>query len=76
LIISTETYDPMSAVPPPVEELIQLVTTRFPALAHLPPATLARTVAAAQYRQMAVGDQLFSPDTPCGGFPLLLEGRK
>lgn len=65
----------MSIAPPPLEQLIQLVTTRFPALAHMPPATLGRTVAAAQYRLMAVGDQLFSPDTPCGGFPLLLEGR-
>jgi CRP/FNR family transcriptional regulator len=24
---------------------------------------------------MAVGERLFSPDMPCGGFPLLLEGR-
>jgi CRP/FNR family transcriptional regulator, anaerobic regulatory protein len=65
----------MSTVPPPLETLIQLVTTKFPALAQLPPSTIARMVAAAQYRQMAAGDQLFSPDTPCGGFPLLLEGR-
>ena len=65
----------MSTVPPPLHELIQLVTARFPALAHLPPSTLLRTVAAAHYQQMAVGDQLFSPDHPCGGFPLLLEGR-
>jgi len=65
----------MSTVPPPLTGLIQLVTARFPALAHLPPATLARTVAVAQYRQMATGEQLFSPETPCGGFPLLLEGR-
>jgi CRP/FNR family transcriptional regulator, anaerobic regulatory protein len=65
----------MTTAPPPLEKLIQLVTTKFPALAQLPPSTIARMVAAAEYRQMAAGDQLFSPDTPCGGFPLLLEGR-
>jgi CRP/FNR family transcriptional regulator len=68
-------FDSMSTVPPPLEALIQLVTARFPPLAHLPSATLARTVAAAHYQRMAVGERLFSPDMPCGGFPLLLEGR-
>ena len=65
----------MSTVPPPLTELIQLVTARFPALARLPSATLAQTISAAHFQQLSAGDQLFSPDHPCGGFPLLLEGR-
>ena len=59
---------------PPVETLVQRALARFPALAHLPPQRFRHLIENSGYREMAAGDRLFSPDDPCAGFPLLLEG--
>ena len=59
---------------PPVEALFARVLARFPALAQLPRQRLVKVIENSDFREMATGERLFSPDEPCGGFPLLLEG--
>ena len=46
----------------------------FPVFAELPAAKLDELLAAAPLRQAPAGSVLFEPDTPCDGFPLVLEG--
>jgi CRP/FNR family transcriptional regulator len=66
---------PTPSVTPSHTDLVRNVLARFPALASVPADVIGHAVESATYRQMAAGEQLFSPDMPCGGFPLLLEGR-
>ncbi len=47
---------------------------RFPVLAKLPPALWAQLLAQAPVRDAAAGERLFDRDSPCEGFPLLLDG--
>ncbi len=60
---------------PQTAALVERLYARFPALAQLPPAAVDQLVRTATYLEMAAGEILFSPDAPCGGFPLLLHGR-
>jgi CRP/FNR family transcriptional regulator len=60
---------------PNAGDLLAHVLRRFPALAQMPRESLSHVIESAGYREMKAGERLFSPDEPCGGFPLLLEGR-
>ncbi len=62
------------AARPDAAQLATMVLKRFPALAAMPGDQLARMIAGSGWRQMNAGERLFSPDEPCGGLPLLLEG--
>jgi CRP/FNR family transcriptional regulator len=46
----------------------------FPVFSELPAAQLDELLAAAPLRQAPAGSVLFEPNTPCQGFPLVLEG--
>ncbi|MEP7154475.1 MAG: Crp/Fnr family transcriptional regulator [Betaproteobacteria bacterium] len=59
---------------PAIDLLVARVLARFPALAQLPRERLVDVVSHSDYREMTVGQRLFSPGEPCGGFPLLLKG--
>lgn len=52
----------------------RLLLERFPALAGLAPARLARLLAEAQLLRVPAGGTIFDADQPCRGFPLVLEG--
>ncbi len=62
------------ATRPTTDSLVTSLLQRFPALGNLPRLRLTNVVEHGDYREMKAGDRLFSPDDPCGGFPLLLEG--
>ncbi len=62
------------ATRPATDALVSRLLQRFPALSSLPRSRLIDLVEHSDYREMKAGDRLFSPDDPCGGFPLLLEG--
>lgn len=64
------------ASPTNLEAAAATLTTLYPALAALPPATLRDVLAAqAQFVQVEAGTMLFDEGSPCGGFPLVLEGE-
>lgn len=54
--------------------LRRLVRARFPVFAQLPAAQLDELLAKSALRRPAAGTVLFEPDTPCSGFPLVLDG--
>ena len=51
-----------------------LLLARFPVFGELPAAQLDALLAAAPLRRAPAGSVLFEPNTPCEGFPLMLEG--
>lgn len=55
-------------------DIAQRALERFPALAGLDKARLARLLAEAQLLRVPAGAILFDADQPCRGFPLVLEG--
>jgi CRP/FNR family transcriptional regulator len=58
----------------PGPEIQRRLLERFPALAGLAPARLARVVAESDLLQVPAGRAVFDADQPCRGFPLVLEG--
>jgi CRP/FNR family transcriptional regulator len=51
-----------------------LLLARFPVFAELPPARLDELLAGAILRSVPAGGIMFQSNTPCAGFPLVLEG--
>jgi len=68
-----------AAAPTASDAARDLLRTRLlaaaPPLAELPAATIDRLLSAAWVRREPRGTHLFSPNDPCGGFPIVLEGR-
>ncbi len=60
--------------PPSLDEALARARLAFPALANLPAALDARLAAAARVMQVPAGARLFDERTPCGAFPLVIEG--
>lgn len=48
---------------------------RFPVFTELPDALAARVLAEGEYRSASAGSAVFDEHLPCGGLPLILEGR-
>lgn len=59
---------------PPAAELDRALA-RFPVLAGLPPELAARLAAESRAMTVAPGTRLFDERSPCGAFPLVIEGR-
>lgn len=59
---------------PPAAELDRALA-RFPVLAGLPPDLAARLAAESRAMTVAPGTRLFDERSPCGAFPLVIEGR-
>lgn len=69
----------IASTPSATDAARDLLRTRFlaaaPPLAALPGPTIERILSAAWIRREPRGTHLFSPNDPCGGFPIVLEGR-
>ncbi|NJD88514.1 MAG: Crp/Fnr family transcriptional regulator [Betaproteobacteria bacterium] len=60
---------------PSADAALQLARSRFPVLAGLSGELAARFVAECRVMKVARGTRLFDERSPCGAFPLLIEGR-
>jgi CRP/FNR family transcriptional regulator len=62
------------AAPPPGEALA-LARSRFPVIAALPAGLASRFASECRLMKMPAGTRLFDERSPCGAFPLVIEGR-
>lgn len=60
---------------PSVEDALARARASFPALAGLPPALESRLAAHCRVVKVSPGTRLFDERSPCGAFPLVIEGR-
>jgi CRP/FNR family transcriptional regulator len=60
---------------PPLAEALGRARASFPALAALPPGLAGRLAAECQVMTAPPGAHLFDERSPCGAFPLVIEGR-
>lgn len=62
-------------MPLSADEALARAKTRFPVIANLPPALDRRLTGEARAMAVPAGARLFDERTPCGAFPLVVEGR-
>jgi CRP/FNR family transcriptional regulator len=60
---------------PSLEEALESAHSRFPVLAGVPAAIAARLASECQVMTVPPGTRLFDERSPCGVFPLVIEGR-
>ena len=60
---------------PSLDEALASARSRFPVLAGVPPGFAMRLASDCQVMTVPPGTRLFDERSPCGAFPLVIEGR-